>query len=408
MSNLSPAEQALRGSDIEGALGYADQAQSCGPSGEALGNLYGLRLAAHFWRDRWTEAFPAGTEALRLLQPGSTGWCRAAAIMAPITPLLGRDAEFAALAQTLAQVEPSAEARPAYVHAAAYVMVMLSLTGQVGPARAFQKLVQKQGAALLTQDLALVGIILFAETVFERMLGRDPYRAWQLSTEGAAASERAADPRNLLFIKAFEGIGLADLGDHAGAWAVLQSAAGLATRLREPLLQAHVRIHIEQLQLVRGSAADTEATYSSARQSVEEAGINPLLRGQSLINLARAQRLRGEPEAALATGRKAAGLLAGTPAHLIYLGATLIDCLLALGCTAEAADEARAGLQRRAQLGSGGYGEVEFLRAAAAALAAAGQLEDAARVRLEVQEQITLRAERIPDPQVRARYLAHA
>ncbi len=402
---LAACERALRGCDLEGALSRAELAMACGPQGELLGKLHNLRLAAYFWADRWAEAFPEGAAALLLLPPGSVGWCRAAAIMAPITTLIGRNAEFALLAQQLATVTPDSEALEAYLQATAYAVNMFSLTGQLKLAGEFRELCRHHSRALSAPDLAIVGVVLFAETVYERMLGRDPLRSWQLSSQGAAISERAADQRNLLFIKAFEGIGLAELGDRAGAWSVLQSAAELATRLREPLLLTHVRIHIEQLQLTSGTQADIEAAYHSAQQSVTSAGINPLLHGQSLINLARAQLLLGEHASALETGRKAAALLSATPAHLIFLNTVIIECLLAQGRPSEAAAEAKRGLASIAELGIGGYGEVGFLRAAALALHAAGELEAARSTLAEGQRQIRLRAEKMTDREVRSRYL---
>ncbi len=403
---LAAAEQALWGCDLEGALLRTEQALACSPSGEVLGALHGVALAAHFWHDDWAQAISAGTEALRLLSPGGPAWCRAAAIMLPITSLSGLYDAYQMIATTLTTFDPTPEACRAYLQAASYVVIMSSLTGQSAMASEFQERVQRHSAALATQDLAVVGNIKFSETVYARMLGRDPWQSYQLSVEGSLACKQAGDLRTLLFLTAYEAIGLAELGDPAGAEPILQTAVNLATELREPLLLTHVRIHIEQLQLIRGTRAEIEAACDSARHSGETADINPLLRGQSLINLARAQLLLGQLAAAETTARAAAMILASTPAHLTFLAVVLVDSLLQQGRLAEAAAEARTGLSRIAQVGSGGYAEVAFLHQAVLALHADGATAEAQQVLAQARQQVLQRAACIAQPAWRQRYLS--
>lgn len=403
---LAAAEQALWGCDLEGALLLAEQALSCSPSGETLGTLRGVALAAHFWHDDWAQAIAAGTEALRLLRTGGPAWCRAAAIMLPITSLSGLYAVYQTIATTLTTFEPTPEACRAYLQAASYVVIMSSLTGQSAMAAEFQERVQRHSATLGVHDLAVVGNIKFSETVYARMLGRDPWQSYQLSVEGSLACRQAGDLRTLLFLTAYEAIGLAELGDPEGAEPILQSAVTLATKLREPLLLTHVRVHIEQLQLIRGSRADIEAACDSARQSAETVGINPLLRGQSLINLARAQLFLGQLVDAETTARAAALILAATPAHLTFLAVVLVGSLLAQGRLTEAAAEAKLGLSRIGQVGSGGYAEVAFLHTAALALQASGAAAEAQHILAQARQQVLLRAACIPQPAWRERYLS--
>lgn len=402
---LAAAEQALSGCDLDGALLRTQQALSCNPSGETLGVLRGVALAAHFWHDDWAQSISAGTEALRLLPVGGPAWCRAAAIMLPITSLSGLYAIYQTIATTLTTFEPTPDARRAYLQAASYVVITSSLTGQSAMAAEFQARVQRHSAALATHDLAVIGNIKFSETVYARMLGRDPWQSYQLSVEGALACQQAGDHRTLLFLKAYEAIGLAELGDCAGAEPILQTAVTLATELREPLLLTHVRVHVEQLQLLRGTRADLEAACESARQSAETIDINPLLRGQSLINLARAQLLLGQLASAETTARSAASILANTPAHLTFLAVALVGSLLQQQRLAEAAAEARVGLSRIAQVGSGGYAEVAFLHIAALALHRDGATAEAQAVLEQARQQVLRRAACIPQPDWRERYL---
>lgn len=403
---LAAAEQALAGCDLEGAVARVRKALLCGPSGETLGALHGVALAAHFWRDEWQPAIAAGVEALALLPPGTAAWCRAAAIMIPISTLSGLIVTYDAIAATLSACEPEPDACRAYVQAASHVVIMSSLTSQSAMATKFRQCVQRHSAAILEQDLAVVGHILFSETVHARMLGHDPWRSYRLSVDGAAACQQAGDLRTLLFLKGFEAIGLAELGDPDGAEQILQAALVLATQLREPLLATHVRVHIEILQLIRGRQSDIEAAYESARQSVETAGINPLLRGQSLINLARAQLLRGQLTTAEDTARDAASLLAAIPAHLVYLAVVLIECLVQQGRLDDAAAAARRELARIAQIGSGGYAEVALLRIAVLALRMQGAKEEALQVLAMARAEVRRRADCIPEGGLRERYLS--
>ena len=85
----------------KGPLYASTSALTCAPSGETLGALRGVALAAHFWRDEWAQAMAAGPEALRLLPPGSAAWCRAAAIMLPISMLVGNVTLYGEIASTL-------------------------------------------------------------------------------------------------------------------------------------------------------------------------------------------------------------------------------------------------------------------------------------------------------------------
>ena len=403
---LAAAQQALTGCDLEGALHRTRQAMACSPSGEVQGALRAVALAAHFWRDEWAPAAEAGTEALRLLPVGSATWCGAAAIMLPITMLDGHAATFSEIATTLGTFAPAAAACRAYLQAASYVVIMSSLTGQRELAREFRQRVQTYSGMLAAAELSVVVSIGFGETVYARMLGQDPWQSYRLSAEATAACQQAGDLRTLLFLQAFEAIGLVELGDLASAEPILQAAIAQATRLHEPLLLTHVRVHLEQLQLQRRQGADLQAAYDSARQSVDTVGINPLLRGQSLINLAQAQLLRGELAAAEATAKTAATLLAATPAHLNFLAVVVIGCLLAQGRAAEAAAAARVGLLRISRLGSGGYAEVAFLYAAVLALHADGAVTEARAATLLAQKQVQWRAACIPDPGLRERYLS--
>lgn len=115
---LAAAEQALAGCDLEGAVARVRKALSCDPSGETLGALHGVALAAHFWRDEWKPAIAAGVEALDLLPPGTAAWCRAAAIMIPISTLSGLLVTYDSIAATLSGCDPEPDACRAYVQAA--------------------------------------------------------------------------------------------------------------------------------------------------------------------------------------------------------------------------------------------------------------------------------------------------
>jgi hypothetical protein len=76
-----------------------------------------------------------------------------------------------------------------------------------------------------------------------------------------------------------------------------------------------------------------------------------------------------------------------------------------MGRPDEAAAVAREGLDLLARLGGTGFSEVPFRVAAAEAFAAAGELDEGRRALRAALDHIAIRADKIPEPLVKERYL---
>ena len=400
---LHAAERALAGSDLDQALALAERGIACGAGGERLGSLRTVQAAAHFWRDEWSEGMRAGREALALLPVGIADWWRTAAVMVPMSSLTGELAFFTELTARLATVEPTADARADALRAGSYVVIMRSLLGHKQEAYRFVCYTERIAAGLDENEAAARGLLHFARTVYLRTFERDVWANWVVARDGALLSERASDSRNVLFIKAFWGIGLCELGNFPAAERVLDENLQLALRLQEPLLITHTSVMREQLLLTSGFSIDVSRLIS-AQWAVQQ-GMNPLLRGQALGNLAYAYLLSQQIERAEDVARRSMDSLRHTPSYWLFVATVLIKSLLLQDRAIEACAVADEGLALIARLGGAGWAEVPFRFVSFLSFQAAG---DEARARdelLSTASEITLRAEHIPEPQARRRYL---
>lgn len=400
---LRAAERALEGSDLLLALRLADRGVRCGATGAELGSLRAVQLAAHFWRDGWSDSLPVGREALKLLPVGSADWCKAAAVMLPISSLTGELALFGAITEQLATVEPQDDARPDCLRASSYVVVMYSLLGQKQAAQHFLRFTERIGAALDQKDAAAQGFFRFAQTIYLRSFERDVWANWSAAREGSLLSEQAGDFRNVLFIKAFWGIGLCEIGDYEGAETVLSENLALAHKLQEPLLITHASVMREQLLLTAAGTPEI-AKLASAQQVVQQ-GINPLLRGQAMGNLARASMLAHNYPEAEQVARRSMAALQHTPLYWLFVATTLIESLLLQKRATEACEVAAEGLALIERLGCAGYAEVAFRLGSALAYDAVADRERARRELARTVQEIELRAAHIPTEEARQRFL---
>src|SRR6185437_3634778 len=73
---LRAGEESYEANDTAAALSSAERGLACCAEGEMRGALLSLKVAAHTWREWFQEVIPLGTEAIDLLPPGATRWCR--------------------------------------------------------------------------------------------------------------------------------------------------------------------------------------------------------------------------------------------------------------------------------------------------------------------------------------------
>lgn len=400
---LRAAERALLVSDFEQALRLSEQGVKCDPNPDILGSLRAVQLAANFWRDGWTAALPVGQQAIELLPVGSEDWCKAAALLLPISSLTGNRALFYSITEKLANVEPSPDALAEYVRAAAYVVVTLSLGCDRAGSERFLHLTRRIESALPQNETASRGLLRFAETVFQRSFGCDVWANAEIAREGLRLSVLAGDNRNQLFVKAFFGMAMAELGDYDAAQTILREEVALARERNEPLLETHATVMLEQMELESGMTIPLDRLASLGIG--EDARINPLLRGQATGNAASALLRLGQISEAESTARRALTALRHAPAYWIHALPTLILSLLRQSRATEASQVAAEGLALCTSFGCGGVSEISVRSAAAEVQYALAKLDDAKEQLRLAQKALSVRAQHIPIPALRERFL---
>ncbi len=400
---LRAAERALAVSDFEQALRLAEEGAKCEPTSEVMGSLRAVQLAANFWLDGWAVALPAGQQAIALLPEGSDDWCKAAALLLPISSLTGNRELFFAITEKLATVEPQADAQAEYLRAAAYVVVTLSLACDKNGSERFLNLTRRIEAALPHNEAASRGLFRFAETVFLRSFGCDVWANAEVAREGERLSELSGDNRNQLFVKAFYGMAMAELGDYAAAETILREAVALATERHEPLLATHASVMLEQMELESGKTIPLERLASLGFS--DDPHVNPLLRGQATGNVAAAYLRLGQIGEAESTSRRALSALRHAPAYWLHSLPTLILSLLRQSRAQEASQVAEEGLALLRSHGGGGVSEIAVRIAAAEALHALPKLEEAKEQLRLAQKALSLRAQYIERPELRESFV---
>lgn len=409
---LAAAERALASSDLQGALDCAQLGMVCDEGSEMLGALCAVQLQAYFWRDQWDQALSCGETALSRLSVGSERWCRAAAVLLPTTSLLGHVETFAAIGRALPGCQPTASARPAYMQAASYLLISTCLIGDRASALGLLGLLrqQLQGGQAATEAVEM-GLLTFGELVAARSFSSNPWENYRLAAEATRITTSSGDLRTLLFVKAYLGAALLELGDLQAAKPIFDDCLQLAERQHEPLLATHVRVQHERWLLASTQPDSVALALASAVRTIENPATNPLLLGESLANQAACQLAQGTLAEAESSARKACLALAGVPSEYLWALSVLLHALRAQQKYAETQSLIAAGRAALASCG-GAYSETTFLAAAAELLLAAEGAEAARALMQEASDALQRSVEHIPSPAQRTSYLervpAHA
>ena len=268
------ADQALSGNDLQATLDRVELGKGCGASQEALGALSALACTAHFWRDDFQSAYPAGCEALQLLPRGSRRWMQALGNMLTFTSLMGKQDHFRSLVGEFSVVSPSADALGAYVEAGSLLISMFSFGGLRDAAQGFIGLVEAAADSAIKTDPLSRSWWLQACGIFRLMLGDKPQLAMQLTRDGLQAARDAGSRRIQVLISAFLGMSLASSGDHASAESVLRDNLHQAQRLAEPLSISHAKVWLAMALCERGDAAAFPEAEKLAGEVLATPGAN--------------------------------------------------------------------------------------------------------------------------------------
>jgi tetratricopeptide (TPR) repeat protein len=223
------------------------------------------------------------------------------------------------------------------------------------------------------------------------------------NAEAVRGYELAGNWRDGCVIRSFQGKALMDLGDRAGAEAILRANLALAEQRGEALPLTYARVELARFLAHFAPIEQLGEPEQIARAAIT--GKNASLMGRIHGVLAEAAFRRGDLEAAEAAAREAHEWTRPFPIYSWTLIALRVRILLALGRTAESLGLAEETLQRFESIGLLGHGEMELRLATVEARIAADHPEAARELLRTTLSRLRLLTDDIPEATARTRYL---
>lgn len=399
------AERSLDRNDMETAFARAERGLACGARGTARGVLLALQCEAYFARggEAWADADAAGSEALDLLPSGSLWWCRAVGRLSIILPNLGQNDRLRLLADRLVSAFPEPSAVTPYVGAMSYVMGMLTSTGDRTQVELFSRRLAEIGASVDPDDALAQGFIGLGHSIRLFAMDADPYQQLTLSRQSVARFECVQDLQNLVMVRYLLGLAEACAGDPASAMRTMAACRDLAQQLESRFWLGQCLIWGAWLSTLLPGPHHLEDGQKMALEAIAM-DINPIDTATAHCFLARILHMQGRAAEAEPHVRGALSAFATVPTMEIYARSTLCLVLLAQGRAEEARLAADDGLTTLDAARGLGFCEVDFLTSAAEAQLTAGDLDTGWRTVMRALERIRVRAEGMPDPEMRRRF----
>jgi eukaryotic-like serine/threonine-protein kinase len=407
------AEQALRATDLAGALARAevalsaidslDPVQRADVESDTEGALRLTQSEAHLWRAEFELAVQRGGEAMRALRPGSALWYRA---VGQTLVGYGKQAKVGAVSDLVGRAlsEPcDHDAADARVVCLAWAVSFLFMAGRLAEGdRLLERVVGivEQIPDRAPQTTALVEQ---ARAVQASARGDQPACLRALESS-AAAFEVAGDVRNLSTVRANIGFVVAELGVWERAESVLRDALADGQRLGLAEQEAVVQHNLGRVLAIRGDVAAGEQLERQAIESFVRHG-EPRLEGLARAYLAEIKLLAGALAEAESCANAVLEVAQATPGARVMGLAVRARAQLAQGRAEEALASARDAHEQLQALGAIEEGDAmvrlayaECLNATGAQAAAIMVIEDACR-------RLRDRAASISDPDLRKRFL---
>ncbi|CAN92004.1 Protein kinase [Sorangium cellulosum So ce56] len=400
---LRAAQQSLRGHDLEAAIERAERGIACAPSKETVGALRLVQAEAHVWRGELALAEERGTEAARLVAPGSAPWYMAlyhAAMAYQKQSALGPVMQLSATARDAAIGAEALGARTMCLSACAGTMVF---HGEYAPADALLEAVERafDGVHALDQDALAV---YHQVRAFQSASAADPERSLRSFGDVLAAFEQVGDRRNACATRANLAHFHYEIGDFAGAEALLRAALAAAEEMELHELEATIQSNLGLVLARVGKLTEAHEVERAALEATRRMNI-PRFIGSTLTYLAEIAILSGDFEEAERHARDAVEVLAVAPPLRAAAVALLARALLELGRPDEALERAREAQAALDSLGGVEEGEALIRLTYAEALAAAGHRDEAEKAIAAAAEALMARASKFQDPRWRDSFL---
>ena len=402
---LRAGSQSFEHDDLAGALLRAERGINCEAQGETLGNLQALAAMAHCWRSDIASGYRMSVAALPLIRRTSRWECIVLFHGTWSSLVLGREDDFVAMATQLVAAQPDAGARRDYLLWCPLAASLLTSYGRRELARDLLARVSDLLADEVEVDPNLLGAQAVGRSDYVRAFERRPFEPLLLTRDAVKAFEQIGDRRNLVTAQSRLGQAQSELGDPDAAEQTLRGAVALAERIRVPFALLQAELHLAAL-FCKSPAADQRAeAVAIATKVLGTQGVGLGYCGWARGILAQVLLHDGDCLSAERESRAALELCRHVPLRRLWVLTLLIRSLLFRSQPEEARALAAEIPAAIARLGGGGYVEIDAYLTSAQAAQAAGAADEAHSVLRQTLSQLKLRADSIPDPDWRTRYL---
>jgi serine/threonine protein kinase/tetratricopeptide (TPR) repeat protein len=392
------AAHALAGSDMGGALFFAERGRELGAAGETRAELRLVEMRVHIERGAFCDAEASGWDALRHAREGTSLWYH---IVAGLMQSLGeahKRENMLALAERVEASVPEASAEMAFLSARCWMAGPLAALG-------YRELAHEVLSDCAQRIEGSTDVETWVKTRF--YIARGTYRSWTgMPAEALADAEatlafaiEAGDVSLVVHARTAIGKGLVDLGMAERAVVFLEHAL---TEARAASRMYHARMAISYLAMAE--AALGRLDQARAREHSLRREGDDRVACVVCMHLARGAQAQGDLQAAERDARRCLDT-AGVDLVRVPAQAILARVLLSSERAEEALALARDALAYFEQ--GGGVLDFEGLipLVAAEALYATGEREQAIRTLAFAHELLLERAARIQDPELRESFL---
>lgn len=402
---LKAADAALCRNDLRGAQQLAQIGLESAPKGELRGHLLAIQFVCLFWVDLAQGADDIALEALSLLPKGGRRWLTVAGKTLGLMTTIGRLGEFAMLVAILGQTVPDADAGAEYCECVQYVVFSCSLLAQPQSAKLWLSkfsLIEKAHTDTPSLETAWKNV---AWHTFEHHLGVDPWQCHRHITKSIEIFDILHDKANYAIGISLGSLELAELGLFEEANISLERALVHAKKHDIHLAATIATIYKTLVVAFTERLSDAADESNELYNDMSNHNLNPHFRGMANGALCIYRFHEGRRQEAQTFALESIALLGPCIAMKLFIYAYVIRIFVAqqkLGEALAAADDAQ---EQFRGIGHAGHHEIPFRVAVIEALAANGKHDAARALTQSTVVQLQHRAERIPEPRVRASYL---